>query len=144
VEKKFYKNLGIILLILSFILLISRLFLFGSLLIVPNALQIFFGMLSLYSLYEKIAMFSIQFFNYVIILWTIVLSIILIKNNEYNKGLLYLTYSFVILKILSFVLYLPLKKFIVIDLITGLLVYFFLIYHNNKLSRMINPKKQKK
>lgn len=140
-NNKVYRNVGIALLIGSIIVLLRLYypFILASF-IWEDINSLFFELWDIYSPYEKIIAIFNQSIETIFELWTIIISIILIKTNKYIKQLYYLVYSFIIFQALLFILCVPLKRFLVINLIIAILLYIYLIHKDNKLSRIIKGK----
>lgn len=138
---KIYRNYGIGLLIANILLLMTGFFKFlAALIILPDFYSYLSQIISESGQYGIILFYLFMSLDTLLIVWGIVLSIILIKNNTYNKQILWWMYSLIGIKILSFILYLPLKIYITADLIVAVLVYVFLIRQDNEWSRIIKNK----
>jgi hypothetical protein len=142
--KNIYRNIGIGLLLASILIFIktnSQLILFLSLFdFYVNPLKGLFWITG-ESIYESSLIFIKFTLGNTITIWAFIISIILIRKNKYTKQLLYLVYSIIIMQTLSFLLAIPLKKFLIFNLIIATLIYIFLIYKNNKWSKIITNKK---
>ncbi|MFA6304549.1 MAG: hypothetical protein WCV73_01805 [Patescibacteria group bacterium] len=140
--KKIYKNIGIGLLVANIFLLVTGNFLkfLTALIVLPNFYSYLSQMISVNGQYNVILLYLLMSLDALLTFWGIVLSIILIKNNRYNKQLLWWIYSWVGIKILSFILFLPLKIYETTDLVIAVLFFVFLIYQDNKWSRIIKNK----
>ena len=139
--KKTYRNIGIALLIVNIFLLITGFLKFlAALIVFPNFYSYLLPIISKDGQYGVILFYLFMSLDTICALWGIVLSIILIKNNGYNKQLLWWIYSLVGIKVLSFILYLPLKNYLFADLATAVIAYLFLIYYDNNLSKLIKNK----
>jgi hypothetical protein len=110
-----------------------------ALLTLPTFYGHFVEILSSWSLYTQAVAFVLFIWETIVYIWTIAIAILLIKNNSYTKQLFYLVNVFAIMKISSFALRAPLtlQPYMFVDLAIGILVYFFFIYHNNKVSRIV-------
>lgn len=138
---KMYRNIGIGLLIASVLsLIIGYLLPLGMLIALasfsPHGTRITFGIWD----YGAILYCLFLFLDLFLIVWGIVLSVILIKNNQYNRQLLSLVYLFIGIKVSSCVLYIPLGTYHVVDIIIGVLTFAFLIYQDNTWSRIMKNK----
>lgn len=133
--------MGFALLIINTFLLITGFLKFlAALIVFPNFYSYLLPIISKDGQYGLILFYLFMSLDTLCALWGIVLSIILIKNNSYNKQLLWWVYSLVGIKVLSFILYLPLKSYMFADLATAVLVYLLLIHYNNNLSKLIKNK----
>lgn len=160
--KNIYRGIGIGLLIINLISLIISLFIaLAALIFLPTFGERLMETISVGGLYGKILFFIFGSLWTLLNFWGVILGISLIKKNKYNKQLLFLVCTFGAIEILSFALYLPFKikslggvnifssilyfPFwinIFEDLIVGVLVYVFLIFHDNKFSRIVKNKKR--
>mgnify|MGYP001557780869 CR=1 FL=1 len=126
--KNNYRNIGITFLIISLIVILMHYFSYIQLYLLRlfgiNIDMHWLNLLSLFSLYENIIMIFLEISLLLIYIWDIVISIILIKTNKYTKQLLYLFYAYTIWYALNFILYLPLKVFSTVDLLTAVFIYF--------------------
>lgn len=139
-----YRKIGIGLLI-AFILLFIRInyaifMALASLLIFDVTFNMNPFLLLGESVYESILVFARLIIEDAILIWTFVISIVLIRTNRYSRQLLYAVYSLIAVNILFFLLYLPLKKYLVMDLVVGAVVYFFFIHQDNQFSKAIKNK----
>lgn len=139
-EDKRYKNFGIRLLIASIIILLIDLVpiliaLLDWSFFHSFVLEVWGGL----SLYRKI-LGILSLAEIIIFLWLIIISIILIKINKYTKQLPYIIYTYLIYNIIRFILHIPVKRYLVIELLIAILLYIFLIKKDNKLSRLIKNK----
>jgi len=141
--EKMYRDIGIGLLIANIFLFVDSFLKFlMALIALPNFNSYLSQIISANGQYGAILFYFFMSLDTILTLWGIVLSIILIKNNKYNRQLLWWTYSLIGIKILSFVLYLPLKTYMTADLVIAILVYVFLIRQDNRWSRIIKNKIQ--
>lgn len=139
--EKIYRNIGIGLLIANILLFVDGFLKFlMALITLPNFYSYLSQIISVNGQYGVILFYLFMSLDTIITLWGIILSIILIKNNKYNQQLLLWIYSLIGIKILSFILYMPLKTYMTVDLVIALLVYMFLIRQDNKWSRVIRNK----
>jgi hypothetical protein len=139
--EKIYRNIGIGLLIASILLFINGFFEFlMALIAIPNFYSYLSEIISANGQYGVIMFYLFMSLDTLLVLWGIVLSIILIRNNSYNKQLQFWIYSLIGIKFLSFVLYLPLKNYMTVDLVIAILAYIFLIRQDNQWSRIIKNK----
>lgn len=136
-----YRTIGIGLLIASMLSLITEYVKFlTALIFLPTFYSHLSQVIFENGYYGAILFYLFMFLDLLLIVWGIVLSVILIKNNQYNKQLLWLVYLFVGIKVSSCVLYIPLRIFNIRDIIIGLLVFAFLILQDNKWSRIVKNK----
>ena len=147
--KKNYKQVGIGLLIASILIFIVQGYPRFLLVMVISLLEIssytdpstfLYNLLKNSSTYELIILFSKIVLDTILIIWTFCISISLIKKDKYTKKLLYLFYALIGINLLYFVLAIFLGKFIIVNLLVATFVYFFLIYRDNKWSRLIKNK----
>jgi len=140
-NQRTYRYIGIGILIASLLLLMDGIvkFLF-ALLLLPAFYENLLKVITANGIYGETLFYSSMILDTLIDAYAIVVSIILIKNNAYSKQLLYLVYAFVIVNILSFVLYLSLQNYMFGNLIIAFFAYLLLIRHNNKLSRIVKNK----
>ncbi len=147
--KQLYKNVGIGVLIASFLLLGDNFFFFiNAWISIPNfftyMIQSVFGS----GVYIGVLTYSFLVVETLLCIWGIVLSIMLTMRNKYNKQLLWWVYSIVAVKVLIFVLYLPLVTLqtlystggMFVDMGIALFVFWSLIRKDNELSRIIKGK----
>ena len=145
--QKLYRNVGIGLLVASIVsfftlnfyalLGLTTALIFQAKFYV-NPVWLFFAIdsQSTYQIFLRAAQFSLE---NIINIWAIVVSIWLIKNNRYTKQLLYIFHSWAGMNLFFFMLYIPLKIFLVFDLATSLVMYKILINGKNRYSQIINP-----
>lgn len=139
--EKIYRNIGIGLLIASILLFVDGFLKFlMALITLPNFYSYLSQIISVNGQYGVILFYLFMSLDTILTLWGVILSIILIKNNKYNRQLLLWIYSLIGIKILSFILYLPLKTYMTLELVIAILVYVFLIHQDNKWSRVIKNK----
>jgi len=157
--KNLYRGIGIGLLIVNIFSLFPFLGGIVALISLPTFGETLMSIIP--SLYEKILFFAFTLLWLILGLWGVILSINLIKKNKYSRKLFLWVITFGGMEILSFILYLPvwiisLKEAGQLslifhfplatywnelkDLITGVLVYIFLIFHDNKFSRIVKGK----
>ncbi len=146
--KNNYRNTGIIFLIVSVIVILMHYFNFILLFLlklVGISIDVeWLNIFSLYSLYEKILMIFFEASIFIIYIWNIAILITLIKTNKYTKQLLYLVYAYIIWYALNFILYLPLKEFLIPELLTAIFIYFIAVKHDNFFSRIVKGKLETK
>ncbi|MEN9614048.1 MAG: hypothetical protein RLZZ347_355 [Candidatus Parcubacteria bacterium] len=135
-----YKNIGIGILLVEACSLLTG---FGkfiyALLFIPG----FYPILSAITLTDPYTTFLFYFFmslDTLINLYGIYIALHLIKKNAYTKQLLYWVYLIATTKILYFVLYIPIKEYLTIDLLIGIFILLFVALTDSKLSRFIHGK----
>jgi hypothetical protein len=141
IMKKDYRGIGIGLLLVCIVSLLGDFskFVF-ALVISPDSYYAMLQFLSVNGLYGIVSFHIYLFLDTFLYFWGVVLAIILIKNNSYNKQLLWWTYALVGTQIFIFFLALPIGDRLFTELATGIIAYVFLIRHDNRLSRLIKNK----
>ena len=87
------------------------------------------------SVYESVLLLGNIIIQNLLWLWMVVISITLIVRNAYTKQLLYFIYGYVALEVLNFILNLPVGKFLYVNLLIAIVLYYFAIRQDNMFSR---------
>jgi hypothetical protein len=141
IMKKYYSGIGIGLLLVCIVSLLGDFSKFVFALIIrPDSYYALLQFLSVNGLYGIVSFHIYLFLSTFLYFWGIAVAVILIKNNSYNKQLLWWVYALIGIKIFIFVLALPIGDRLFTELATGIIAYVFLIRHDNRLSRLIKNK----
>lgn len=137
-----YRYTGIALLLLNaYLLYVKPIKFLMALATVPNyyrfvTVNIFFGSQYLLFLY----MFWLIVYT-AIALWGIVVAISLIRKNHYVKELKLWIYVLGFVKLLHFLLYLFAGSFFLVELVSGLIIFYFCFFLDSELSRLVKGEK---
>ena len=135
-----YKNVGIgILLAETYSLLTGFGKFIYALILIPG----FYPILSATTFTDPYSIFLFYFFmslDTLVHLYGIYVALNLIKKNTHTKHFLYWIYTIATVNILYFVLYIPTKEYLTIDLLIGMLILLFVALTDSKLSRFIHGK----
>ena len=134
---KIYSNLGIGLMIALVIILLIQLFTLIIMIWYPTLLLKILGASMVFTPYSAMLFLGSTIISILLITWGIIIASILIKQNKYTPQLKYFIWTYVVLKAISSILYIFAKQYLFGDFILAILVWFFLLYHNNIWSRMI-------
>jgi len=138
---KVYRNIGICLLFISLILLATGLGEFiAPLMFLPGYYARLYNFLFAKGMYAVALFFIFLFLDTLLAIWGVLISIELIRKNKYIPLLFYWWYSLAGIKILSFLLNLPLKIYVWSDLLVGIAVLLLLYRREGQFSQLVKKK----
>ena len=136
-----FKKIGILFLVLGVLGLLPYIYSLSMLAVVKEIQISFWAIFNSYSIYEKLVVVVPLMLNIALYGWQIVVSANLIKTNKYSKQILYYIYGVVGIDVISFLLFLPLKQVLYIEIIMAAITWWILIKQDNVLSRFVKGKK---
>lgn len=132
VKKNVFKKIGWVFLVFGILGLIPYVVNIVALFLVKDFQTSFLK----YSIYERILIVVPWLLAVVLYSWQILISKNLIKNNKYNKQILYYVYGLILIDLISFVLFLPLE-ILYMQLLMAVITWWILIKQDNSLSRWV-------
>jgi hypothetical protein len=106
-----------------------------------EAVNLLFSSIFQQSIYTQIVLFLTPISELIMVIWSLVLAIILIKNNKYNLQIKYFFYFVFINYLAFFILFIPLGNYTdaITNLIIALVVYFLTFWKKGLLSGFVYP-----
>ncbi|MEI8067980.1 MAG: hypothetical protein WCG91_03490 [Candidatus Shapirobacteria bacterium] len=140
-KKNIFKKVGWVFLVLAVLALIPYLYSLSILAVVREAQISFWGIFSSYSIYQRIVVILPLVLRIALYVFQIIVSIKLIRSNKYDKRILLYIYGVILLDLVSFILFLPMKRVLYMDLLMAGITWWILIKQDNPLSKFIKNKK---
>jgi len=141
VKKNVFRKIGWVFLVLGVLGLIPYIYSLSVLATVKEAQDSFMAIFNNYSLYQKIVVIIPLVLRIALYTWQVVISVSLIRKNKYNKQILYYIYGLILIDVISFLLFLPFKQILYMELIMAGVTYWILIKQENSLSKFIKNEK---
>lgn len=91
--------------------------------------------------YTQLVLFLTPISELIILIWSLIIAILMIKNKRYTPQIKYLFYFIFLKYLVFFILFIPLKNYsdAFTNLIVAVLIYFVVIWKKGLLSKFVYP-----